>query len=390
MRVLFVIQGEGRGHLTQAIALRQKLADEGHEVVGALVGKSPARRLPAFFLNKIGTEVYPFESPNFLPTAKNKQVNMLASVAYNLCRVPKYLRSVRFINRMIRETKADTVVNFYELLTGFTYLLFRPKAVMVCIAHQYLFLHPDFKFPDENRASLFFLRFFTRVTAIGASKKLALSFRKMEECPSEGLVVVPPLLRQAVLALEPREGTYLFGYLLNSGFSEEIIAWHRLHPERELHFFWDRKTDEPEFKIDEKLSFHQLDDQLFLTYMAGAKAYATTAGFESVCEAMYLGKPILMVPTHIEQACNAFDASLSGAGLVADRFDLDQLWTLAEHYSGNTAFRHWVKQADWLILREFRPDLLFHEAPVASWRRYATNLVARLGRLLPIGIFWSF
>ena len=43
--------------------------------LGVLVGKSPARRLPAvFFLNKIQSPVYPFESPNFLPTAKNKQV----------------------------------------------------------------------------------------------------------------------------------------------------------------------------------------------------------------------------------------------------------------------------------------------------------------------------
>ncbi len=384
MRILFVIQGEGRGHLTQALSLRQKLAGEGHEVVGALVGKSPARRLPAFFLDKIGVPVYPFESPNFLPTAKNKQVNLAVSIVYNLARLPKYLLSVRFINRMIRKTEADAVVNFYELLTGFTYFLFRPKALMICIAHQYLFLHPDFKFPDENRLELAMLRFFTRLTAIGAAKKLALSFRKMREYGPEGLIVVPPLLRHEVLDIKPKQGEYLFGYLLNSGFSEEIIDWHRAHPEQELHFFWDRKTETAEFKVDERLSFHQLDDLLFLYYMSGAKAYATTAGFESVCEAMYLGKPILMVPTHIEQACNAYDAALSGAGIVADCFDLDRLSELSKNHSGNMAFRHWVKQADWLILREFRTDLLLHELPAVGLRRHATNWVARLGRFLPI------
>lgn len=384
MRILFVIQGEGRGHLTQALSLRQKLVGEGHEVVGVLVGKSPARRLPAFFLDKIGVPVYPFESPNFLPTAKNKQVNLAASIVYNLARLPKYLLSVRFINRMIRETEADVVVNFYELLTGFTYFLFRPKALMICIAHQYLFLHPDFKFPDENRLELAMLRFFTRLTAIGAAKKLALSFRKMREYGPEGLIVVPPLLRHEVLDIKSKQGEYLFGYLLNSGFSEEIIDWHRAHPEQELHFFWDRKTETAEFKVDERLSFHQLDDLLFLYYMSGAKAYATTAGFESVCEAMYLGKPILMVPTHIEQACNAYDAALSGAGIVADCFDLDRLSELSKNHSGNMSFRHWVKQADWLILREFRPDLLFHELPAVGLRRHATNWVARLGRFLPI------
>ena len=71
-------------------------------------------------------------------------------------------------------------------------------------------------------------------------------------------------------------------------------------------FLWDKKDQRAEVKIDDCLSFHQLDDTLFLRYMSGAKAYATTAGFESVCEAMYLNKPVLMVPTHIEQACNAY------------------------------------------------------------------------------------
>ena len=31
MKILFIIQGEGRGHLTQALSLRQKLMAEGHE-----------------------------------------------------------------------------------------------------------------------------------------------------------------------------------------------------------------------------------------------------------------------------------------------------------------------------------------------------------------------
>lgn len=384
MRVLFIIQGEGRGHLTQALSLRQKLADEGHQVVGVLVGKSPARQIPAFFSEKIHVPIYPFESPNFLPTAKNKQVNLVKSVAYNLFRMHKYLFSIRYINRMIKETEADVVVNFYELLTGLTYLLCRPKAIMVCIAHQYLFLHPDFVFPDENRFSLASLKFFTRLTAIGATKKLALSFRQMREVPADRLIVVPPLLRKEVLGVQPTEGNYLHGYLLNSGFSEEIRAWHKAHPDVALHIFWDKKDVEPEVKVDERLSFHQLDDKLFIRYMAGAKAYATTAGFESVCEAMYLGKPVLMVPTHIEQVCNAFDASHSGAGVVAHQFDLDALLQLSKTHSANPVFRHWVKQADWLILRELRSDILLEEMPVSLWHRLSVRWIYRLAKYLPI------
>lgn len=382
MKVLFVIQGEGRGHLTQALSLRQQLLAEGHQVVGALVGKSRARRLPAFFEAKIGVPLYPFESPNFLPTAKNKQANLGKSILYNVFRLPVYVSGMRYIRRMIRETEADVVVNFYELLTGLTYLCSRPKALLVCIAHQYLFLHPDFVFPAGHPLAIAGLKFFTRLTAAGAVKKLALSFRKMREIPAGRLVVVPPLLRREVLDMQPDTGDYLHGYLLNSGFGAEVERWHQAHPDVRLHFFWDKKGAPEATVIDEKLTFHRLDDTLFLRYMAGAKAYATTAGFESVCEAMYLNKPILMVPTHIEQACNAFDACREGAGLVCDRFDLDALLQASARPRPHPVFRDWVKQADWLIRREFRTDLLADEEYIPFLRRWATHWTIRLGRNL--------
>jgi len=384
MKMLFIIQGEGRGHLTQALSLRQKLADEGHQVVGVLVGKSPARRIPDFFMEKINAPVYSFESPNFLPTAKNKQVNLLKSIGYNVLRLHKYTASIHYINRMIKETGADVVVNFYELLTGLTYLFCRPKAMMVCIAHQYLFLHPDFSFPKLNAVSLSLLKFFTRVTAIGATKKLALSFRKMREVPADKIVVVPPLLRKEIINKTPRKGNYLHGYLLNSGFGEEVKEWHTAHPEVPMHFFWDKRGAKETTKIDDTLSFHQLNDIRFVKYMANAKAYATTAGFESVCEAMYLDKPVLMVPTHIEQACNAHDASLSGAGTVAEHFDLDALLHLSEPPQPNPVFRHWVQQADCLILREFREDLLMEEMPSSVWHRLSMHWVYRVAKTFSI------
>ena len=39
MKFLFIVQGEGRGHLTQAITLEEILRRNGHEVVEVLVGK---------------------------------------------------------------------------------------------------------------------------------------------------------------------------------------------------------------------------------------------------------------------------------------------------------------------------------------------------------------
>ena len=352
MKILFIVQGEGRGHLTQAISMESLLRSNGHEVVEVLVGKSESRRLPGFFIRNIQAPVKQFISPNFLPTHANKRVNLTRSILYNLLKVPEYAESICYINRHIKETGAELVINFYELLTGLTYFFFRPAVPQICIGHQYLFLHNQFKLPKKNRCSLFFLNFFTRLTALGSSQKLALSFCSMPEDNHQHISVVPPLLRQDVLQQESKPGDYIHGYMLNAGFSENILNWHKKHPDTPLRFFWDHWEEEPVKKIDSTLSFYQLDDIEFLRQMAGCKAYASTAGFESVCEAMYLGKPILMVPAHIEQECNAFDAMQNGAGIIDHNFNLSNLLRFSQNYKPNRLFVEWVKSAEYIILNE--------------------------------------
>ena len=352
MKFLFIVQGEGRGHLTQAITLENVLLRSGHEVVEILVGKSESRRLPGFFTRSVHAPVKQFVSPNFLPTPANKRVNITRSVLYNIAKVPEYLRSMHYINERIIKTGADMVINFYELLTGLTYFLYRPAVPQVCIGHQYLFLHKDFEMPEKHKFGMKLLNMFTRLTALGAKEYLALSFRSMKDDKSKRIKVVPPLLRRDVFRQEVTNGDYIHGYMVNSGFSECITRWHKEHPETPLRFFWDRWEETPVKKIDETLSFYQLDDVEFLRQMSGCKAYASTAGFESVCEAMYLGKPLMMVPAHIEQECNAYDAMKSSAGIVDDDFDLAKLLKFAETYKPDTRFREWVNSAEYMIVNE--------------------------------------
>ncbi len=201
-----------------------------------------------------------------------------------------------------------------------------------------------------------------------------------------------------------RDGGYIHGYILNAGFSQDVLEWHAAHPEVPLRFFWDRADEAPVKVVDETLSFYYLNDEEFLRQMAGCHAYASTAGFESVCEAMDLGKPLLMVPSHIEQKCNAYDATegcrmASGGDSVpsggseasggdkapgrgseapcggdeasggdkapgrgseapcpavaSDRFDLDLLLHFADNeFVADKSFPDWARSADSVFLKE--------------------------------------
>ncbi|MFZ4457069.1 MAG: glycosyltransferase family protein [Bacteroidales bacterium] len=352
MKYLFVVQGEGRGHFTQALSLKQTLESEGHEVVAVMAGTSAKRVLPSFFTEKIGTDIIQFQSPNFMPTSKGKKSPLLISILYNLIYLPIYFRSILTIRKTIREKQPDVVINFYELMCGFTYGLFNPTPPMVNVAHQYYFQTPGFTYTGKDRFQFELLNFYSKLTSLRATKILALSFRSDEEWQIGNIIVVPPLLRREVLHQTPRNGNYIHGYMLNSGFANELAAWSENNMDQPLHFFWDKKNVAKTEMLTPMLAMHQLSDSLFLHYMSGSKAYATTGGFESVCEAMYLQKPVLMVPTHIEQECNVIDAMNSKAGVGASEFDLDKLLDFIPTYKKSMDFRYWARSAESIFAEE--------------------------------------
>jgi uncharacterized protein (TIGR00661 family) len=245
------------------------------------------------------------------------------------------------------------IINFYDILGGFYNLIFGKKTKMVAISHQFLADHPDFPFANGTQWDKRAFLLLNSLTGYGATKRLCLSFRPY--APFENLIIVPPLLRGETKRIAPSLGNFVHGYMVNDGYSEEVIRWHKQHPNVPLYFFWDKKNVEKETVIDKNLIFHALDNQVFLEKMAACKAYVSTAGFESICEAMYLGKPIMMVPVagHYEQACNAEDAKLSGAGISAATFDLNLLLDyLPNHIDIGVPFRAWADKAEMLILKE--------------------------------------
>lgn len=254
------------------------------------------------------------------------------------------------IRRHVKESEAEMVVNFYEILCGLTFSLFQFDVPEVCIGHQYLFLHPSFRMPDKYPAQENLLRLFTQATCMGTTSKLALSIRDYEDDGEQHIKVVPPLLRQSAKTMIRHHGDYILGYILNAGFYQDVVAWHEKHPNIKLHFFWDKKTVSEEMKFDENLIFHRIDDDKFLRMMAGCKAFATTAGFESVCEALYMGKPCMMIPAHVEQECNALDAEREMVGVASESFDMGKLTAFAHGYEEDVEFRMWENLAETRIV----------------------------------------
>ncbi len=341
--------------MTQAISLYEMLVSQGHTVSAVILGSSGKRTRPDFFYNKIRSRIIEIQTPNFITDKDNKSIKVFKSVVHGIRNIRVYRQSFRAIDDTIKEYRPDVVINFFDLLTGYYFYRKKPGVKLVCIAHQYIYLHKDFQFPKGFLGDRIALKIFTQITSCRASKKLAISFYDL---PTQfrSVKVVPPLLRKELFDLKSEQKDFVLVYLVNNGYARELADWHRENPHVVLHCFTDTITAREIEYGHHNFNIHQIDDKAFLDKMSQAKGLATTAGFESVCEAMYLGKPVLMVPIkgHFEQYCNSRDAYKAGAGLYDNTFNVSRLIKVAPNYveDTNKRFRDWVNRSEQLIYSE--------------------------------------
>lgn len=334
MKFLFIVQGEGRGHMTQAMVMQELIRKEGHDLVAVVVGSSKRREIPAYFINAFPCPVHKIESPNFVTDKANKAIRIGATLLKNLKKIPTYTKSLKKLHGLVEEHQPDCIINFYDILGGVFNLCYPSRAKTIVIGHQYLAEHPEFTFARPGGIQKLLFRINTKITAFGAFKTIALSLWEPHQAfTRSGQLVWPPLIKASVISACPVAGDFYLVYIVNAGYAQEVFQMAKEYPEINIEAFWDDKEMPLQYQPLPNLLFHQVNDLLFIEKLSQCKAYLTTAGFESIAEAMYLNKKVMMVPVmgQYEQKCNALDAEKTGAGIAAEKFDP----LLMEHYLKN-------------------------------------------------------
>lgn len=369
---MFSILGEGRGHLTQAIAVKEMVEKKGHQVTSIVLGVQRHRELPPYFASAMKMPITRISTFNF-SFVNNRKVNLRATLMDNARALPDYWRSLRTLKTLVRETQPDVIFNFFDSMTGIYALTTRNRPPVVSIGHQFMCEHPAYVSAPGRRLQQLGLKWYIRLVG-AASTQVALSLYEAPDNAAKNLFVSPPLLRRQLFDLQPNpDGKFVLVYLLNHGYATQIIDWHKKNPGVVLHCFYDKPGAPAEAKWDETLTFHRLDGEKFLRMMAECKYVASTAGFESLGEAAYLGKPLFLVPVenHIEQQLNAIDASRMGIAVADTSFRLDRLAELPARLD-NARYHSWLNRADAILGRALehavaqppaKPSQFFHWKP---------------------------
>lgn len=356
-RVVFIIQGEGRGHMTQAIALAQILKGSNYVLEACLLGMSNDKGIPPILKDSIACPIIPFDSPNLIYSKKTGSLKIRRTVFNGLCHIGRYFNSLNKIHKIVKHNNADLIVNFYDVLGGLYNLCINQNSKpFIPIAHQYYLMHSTFEHPKGKRFSKFLVNLNSRLTAAAAPIKLALSFRHIEHSEKDKIYIVPPLLRKELIQLKEDsvDGNFILAYSTVQSTIDKIEGFKIRYPEFEIHCFSPKPQNKAVEVGDSGVFFHKINSEKYLMLMSRCQMVITTAGFESVCEAFFLGKNCILMPVsnHYEQECNAVDAVNAGAGIMAS--DINDLFLSTESdLIEKEKFQTWVGSANSTFIKIF-------------------------------------
>jgi len=295
MRVFLIIQGEGRGHLSQAISYCESRPEI--EVCGVIV--SDQGRENPFNLNKIFDHVPVIKLKSLSLKYKNSKINILGTILHNIIGFPLFINNLFMVDKWVRHLEPDLILNFYEPLSiGSIFTGINKHS----ISNQYLFNIKQWERPKD-----FFIdsmiKIWNNITSIGSNKIISPSFI---DIPNNSTIEI----RKKVIDLIPKKYNFTLVYLIDKDSVLEFIEY-ASSVKRSFILFTDQGAN---IDFPNNIEYNILNDDLFLHKLECCDGVICNGGFQLISEAIYLDKYVRVIPLHFEQLSNAYNLNVMGKG----------------------------------------------------------------------------
>ena len=315
MKILFGVQTEGNGHITQCIATKQYLQSQGIEVTTAFAAKKK-RGLSKYFTDEFN--VIDYDGFDFVFDNVGRVV-IWKTILNNIFELPRLIVSFIKICVIIQKEKPDAIFNYYEPLVGLTALFFK-NIKYVSFGHQYAMDSVIYPRINGYIVQKLFLSIINKITSIRA-KIVALSYYEFNDTT---MIVSPPILRAESYSISDKKEDFVLVYLMNEDMLPQLISQAKKYPDINIQCFTKLTKQYDELP---NLKLFNLDGKLFQEKMKVCKSVVCSGGFETSAEAIYQNKPLLMIPmpNHYEQHANCNDAYLNSYAIYSESIDLSKI-----------------------------------------------------------------
>jgi uncharacterized protein (TIGR00661 family) len=295
-KILYGVHGTGHGHAVRALTIARHFPE--HEFLFLSHGAGAALLRPEFRVE---------DCPNPVTVVKDHRVDAGATLAATL----KILSHSRALTRRVVDLMArfqpDVTMSDYEYfvpraarLTGLPCLSVDHQHVITCCAHDL----PWGQYPSYLTTKFSVATLFSR-----ASDFLVISFFRPDPRPGARAKILPPLLRDSVLARSPRDGAHVVAYQGYTTFARFFPFLQAIPSPVKVYGF-------NQERVEGNLQFRKHSEDDFLDDLSSCRYVVCGGSHTLISEALYYGKPVISFPikSAFEQFLNALYLERLGYG----------------------------------------------------------------------------
>lgn len=294
-RIIYALSGQGRGHTSRVMAISDALRHRGHEILFCCGGTAQD------ILEAKGETV--LQVPAVRQVLKGNKVQVHKTLLCNS-------QSIRNLSPLVSDL-ADAFADFRPDLLITDFEAFSPRAAeriglpILSFNHQQVISETSYALPIRYYPDAALARLAIYLIAPRRPDHILLSsfFFPPVKRPDH-TTLVPPIIRSAVQNTQPRQGDHVLVYYNQPEGANHVLEILRLVDASFIVYNFDPPTNPDSYP---NLQFKSPCIDGFLTDLATSRAVLCTAGFTLISEALYLGKPLLVVPNRgiFEQTINA-------------------------------------------------------------------------------------
>lgn len=309
MKILYGVSGYGYGHCSRASSIIPHLLKQGHEVKIMTYGK------PIDILTKKGFDVFPIKGA-YIYYRKNK-INKPKTLFRAITSLSSNLKNIKKICNLMKN-KFDLVISDFEPLSSYLSLIY--NIPLISIDNQHLLTNCKVKPPKEDFINFQISKLISRLFIPKAYHYIVINFSNLEikKRFKKNTTLVPPIIRPEVINSKPIQGDKVLVYFSEKN-NDNLNLLKKIN-QKFVVYGYDNKKNE------KNIIFHDSGER-FAKDLAECKAVISTSGFSLISEAIFMKKPLLVLPLHghFEQQINAIFLKESGFGDYSENLSEEKL-----------------------------------------------------------------
>ena len=290
-RILYGVCGEGMGHaIRSAVIIRHLL--KNNEVL--IVTNDRAFH----YLSKRFPNVHYIAGYNIV--YEDNMVKNLKTFVRAMKAVPGDMRrNIKLLYRIVKKFNPTEIITDFEPFVNIISHIM--KIPIISIGNHHIITKTKIKISPKYFFERLMVIFVNRLYVVRPKKYLITTFFYPPIKNKKRTLLFPPVLREKIMNLKPKEGKHILVYQTSDSCKKLIPTLKKIPTEKFIVYGLHKE------KKDGNVELKNFNEENFMNELASAKAVITNGGFTLISEALHLGKPVLSVPVRkqFEQILNA-------------------------------------------------------------------------------------